>query len=285
MFSATRCACRPARPAILASASDTSPIANTLSWPATCNVGPDRDETVGAARRRELVVEVVADRAHAEALEPHVGGDLATDSVVTVNGPSSVGAVGGSARKPSPSASSTPISASWARSSARRSAPELVAEHVVGDVEQDDVLVGPRRLDLARELDADRTGADQQHALGACSSRSCAAAVLLDRVAGVVEVALGRERIRRARSRARRSRRRSPCPTRPRRGAGRPRPRGRARRARARAACRRAGRSAGRNAGSTSARNDATLCTNVSFGSTSTTSASASSALATLTPP
>ena len=35
-----------------------------------------------------------------------------------------------------------------------------VAEHIVSEVEERDVLVGPLRDDLARELDADRTGAD-----------------------------------------------------------------------------------------------------------------------------
>ncbi len=39
MFSATIAACRAAAPATFRSAVDTSPSANTRSWPATCRVG------------------------------------------------------------------------------------------------------------------------------------------------------------------------------------------------------------------------------------------------------
>jgi len=39
---------------------------------------------------------------------------------------------------------------------------ESVAEHIVGEVEQRDVLGRPLRDDLARELDPDRAGTDEE---------------------------------------------------------------------------------------------------------------------------
>ena len=74
--------------------------------------------------------------------------------------------------------------------------PEPRSEDVVGRVEQGHLLVRPDRLDLAGQLNADRPRAEQQHPLRRRERRMGDA----DLVVGggrSVEVALGRERIRR----------------------------------------------------------------------------------------
>ena len=74
---------------------------------------------------------------------------------------------------------------------------ESVAEYIVGEVEERDVLVRPLRDDLACELDPDGARPDEQDP-GRTSQLVVCSPIVVDRVLGVVGVALGGERVRRS---------------------------------------------------------------------------------------
>ncbi len=159
--------------------------------------GADAHEPIRAARCGELGVEVVADWADAEALEPHVGGDrpagLGRDGE-----PAQLRRRGG--REGAKRFAQHELDPDLRQLGAQLGAQvgtESVAEHVVVGVEQNDVRFGPDRFDLAGELDADRPRADQQHA-ARVSQPVVRASILVEGGVGVVDVALGRERVLRA---------------------------------------------------------------------------------------
>jgi hypothetical protein len=74
---------------------------------------------------------------------------------------------------------------------------EPVAEHIVGEVEQRDVLARPLRDDLARELDPDRTCADEEDTVR-MHQLVVRRPIVVDRVCRLVRIALGGKRVRRS---------------------------------------------------------------------------------------
>ena len=143
MFSATSAACIPAMPAILASAVETSPIANTFSCPPTCSAGPTVTKPEGKRAAARSSLQVVADRRDTEALEPDVGGDL--PARVRRHGERRE-LVRDRRRKLVESFAEHELDADIDELPAQFGAQvgtESVAEHIVAEVEERDVLVGP----------------------------------------------------------------------------------------------------------------------------------------------
>ena len=183
-------------PAIFASAVETSPIANTFSCPATCSAGPTVTNPSGR-RGREVVAQVVADRTDAEALEPDVRGDLAAG---VRRHRERRELAGGRRRQFAKSFAEDELDAEIDELRAKFGAQvgtESVAEHIVGEVKDGDVFVRPLRGDLARELDPDRTRADEEDTVRV-RQLVVRGPIVVDRVLGVVRIALGGERVRRS---------------------------------------------------------------------------------------
>jgi hypothetical protein len=171
-------------------------MANTFSCPATCSAGPTV-VSVGAARVCKVVAQVVAHRTDAEALKPDVGGDLAAG---TRGHRERAELASDRGWQTAESVTKDELDATIDKLLAQFGAQvgtEPVAEYVVGEVEERDVLVGPPCGDLAGELDSDGPGANEQNPVRTYQFVVCGL-IVVDCVLGIVRVALGGERVRRS---------------------------------------------------------------------------------------
>ena len=194
MLSTTTWAWKRANPAILRSAVETSPRANTRSCPADAQLGGDVDEAVGRPRGRQPVPEVVADRRDAEAAEPHVGAHAAAGRGVDRERLEPAGRGRREGRERAVQQELHPEGVELRPQLGPQLGGVGAVEDVGGRVHDRDADAGERGADLAGELEPDRSRPDDERVAGT-GQRRVALAEAGERLVGDLGLGLGRERV------------------------------------------------------------------------------------------